>query len=432
MCCVTSNDKEHLAQSSMIFIALRQLWARKRQTLLTLIGVMLGAAAYIAISGILLGFREYLLDQMVNNDSHVRISAKARLVEETSFDHIFTGKNESLFWIVPPSGRKDSQKIDNVQEWYQRLREDEDVEAFAPQLNVTVLYRKGKVTQNGRVMGIVPAMQTRVALLEKNILKGTLRELAENGQKIMLGEGLRENLGLRYGDSITVINSRGDRQQFKVSGSFSSGNKQVDETLSYVSLNTAQSIAGSPGQVTDIAVRLRDVRKSMPKAASWSNDESAKVQSWEQINSSMLDVFQVQDMTRYMMSAIILIVAGFGIYNILSIVISQKKREIAILRSIGYESTDILTIFMTQGMLLGFAGGLLGVLLGYFICWRLSLVTFSSPMIKAKTTTMMISFNYIIYVYGFLMALVSTTVASFLPALKAGKMSPIDIIRGQE
>jgi lipoprotein-releasing system permease protein len=416
----------------MIFIALRQLWARKRQTILTLLGVMLGAAAYIAISGILLGFREYLLDQMVNNDAHVRIAATARLVEETSFDHVFTNKNESLFWLVPPSGRKDSQKIDNVQEWYQRLREDEDVEAFAPQLNVTVLYRKGKVTQNGRVMGIVPSMQTRVAMLEKNILNGTLRELAENGQKIMLGEGLRENLGLRYGDSITIVNSRGDKQQFKVSGSFSSGNRQIDESLAYVAISTAQSIAGSPGQVSDIAVRLRDVRKSYAKAQQWSNDESAKVQSWEQINASILDVFQVQDMTRYMMSAIILIVAGFGIYNILSIVINQKKREIAILRSVGYESTDILTIFMTQGMLLGFAGGFLGVLLGYVLCWQLSHVTFSSPMTKTKATTMMISFNYLIYVYGFLMALVSTTIASFLPALKAGKMSPIDIIRGQE
>jgi lipoprotein-releasing system permease protein len=311
------------------------------------LGIMLGAAAYIAISGILLGFREYLLDQMVNNDAHVRISAKARLVEEKSFDHVFARPNEKLFWIVPPSGRKDSQKIDNVQEWVQRLREDDDVEAYAPQLNVTALYRKGKVTQNGRVMGIIPSMQTRVAQLEKYVLKGTLRELAENGQKIMLGEGLRENLGLRYGDSVTVINSRGDTQQFKVSGSFSIGNRQIDESLAYVSLNTAQSIAGSPGQVSDIAVRLRDV-------------------------------FQVQD------------------------------------------------------MLLGFAGGALGVLLGYLTCWQLSHVTFSSPMNKGKQTTMMVSFNYLIHLYGFLMALFSTTVASFLPALKAGKMSPIDIIRGQE
>ena len=108
----------------MIFIALRQLWARKRQTILTLLGVMLGAAAYIAISGILLGFRNYLLDQMVNNDAHVRISAKARLIEENSFDHVFTQPQEKLFWIVPPSGRKDADKIDNVQEWIQRLRAD--------------------------------------------------------------------------------------------------------------------------------------------------------------------------------------------------------------------------------------------------------------------------------------------------------------------
>ena len=137
----------------MIFIALRQLWARKRQTVLTLLGVMLGAAAYIIISGILLGFRDYLLDQMVNNDAHVRISAKARLIEETSFDHVFARKNEALFWIVPPSGRRDNERIDNVQEWMGRLREDRDVEAFAPQLNVTVIYRKGKVARNGRVLG---------------------------------------------------------------------------------------------------------------------------------------------------------------------------------------------------------------------------------------------------------------------------------------
>ena len=340
----------------MIFIALRQLWARKRQTILTLLGVMLGAAAYIAISGILLGFRNYLLDQMVNNDAHVRISAKARLIEATSFDHVFTRAQEKLFWIVPPSGRKDADKIDNVQEWIQRLRSDSDVEAYAPQLNLMVLYQKGKISRNGRIQGIVPAMQSRVALIEKNILSGSLRDLSESGQNMLIGDGLRENLGLRKGDSVTVVNGRGDRFQFKISGAYESGNKGVDESLAYVALTSAQNIAGSPGQIYDVAVRLKDVSKSFDKAQEWSNDESAKVQSWEQINAATLNVFQVQDMTRYMMTAIILIVAGFGIYNILSIVVSQKKREIAILRSIGYESQDILTIFMTQGMLLGIAG----------------------------------------------------------------------------
>lgn len=416
----------------MLFIALRQLWVRKRQTILTLLGVMMGAAGYIILSAILLGFRDYLLDQMVNNDSHVRISAKAKLVKDTSFDQIFAGSNEKLFWLIPPSGRKDSAKIDNVQEWIQRVRSDPDVEAYAPQLNVTVLYRKGKVTQNGRLQGIIPAQQVRVALFEKYILSGSLRDLAVNNQQIMIGEGLRENLGIRYGESITVINSKGDQQQFKVSGSFQVGNRAVDDNLAYVSLTTAQNIASSPGKVSDISVRLKDVRKSLQKAKEWSNDESALVQSWEQLNASMLDVFQVQDMTRYMLTAIILIVAAFGIYNILSVVVSQKKREIAILRSIGFESQDVLTIFMTQGMVLGLAGGLIGVFVGYLVSLKLATITFSSPMMKTKSTTMMVSFSYIIYVYGFTMAVISTTIASFLPALKAGKMSPIDIIRGQE
>ena len=226
----------------MIFIALRQLWARKRQTILTLLGVMLGAAAYIAISGILLGFRNYLLDQMVNNDAHVRISAKARLIEENSFDHVFTQPQEKLFWIVPPSGRKDADKIDNVQEWIQRLRADKDVEAYAPQLNLMVLYQKGKISRNGRIQGIVPSMQSRVALIEKNIVTGSLRDLSESGQNLLIGDGLRENLGLRKGDSVTVVNGHGDRFQFKISGAFQSGNKGVDESLSYVALTSAQNI----------------------------------------------------------------------------------------------------------------------------------------------------------------------------------------------
>jgi lipoprotein-releasing system permease protein len=416
----------------MIYIALRQLWARKRQTLLTLLGVMLGAAAYIAISGILLGFKEYLLDQMVNNDAHVRISAKARLIQENSFDHVFTRVGEKLFWLVPPSGRKDSEKIENVQEWIKRLRTDSDVKAYAPQLSLMVLYRRGKISRNGRLMGIVPALQTRVTNIEKYLLTGSMREISQNGQNLLIGEGLRINLGLRFGDSVTVINGRGDRRQFKIAGTFQTGNKAVDENLSYVGLNTAQALAGTPGQISDLAVRLKDVGKSLAKAQTWSNDQSALVQSWEQINAATLDVFQVQDMTRYMMTGIILIVAGFGIYNILSVVISQKRKEIAILRSMGYERWDILKIFLTQGMLLGVTGGLLGVLLGYLLCLQMSTIAFQSPMIKSKQTTMMVSFNFSIYTVSFGLALFSTALASFLPAWRAGKLTPMDVMRDEE
>jgi lipoprotein-releasing system permease protein len=130
------------------------------------------------------------------------------------------------------------------------------------------------------------------------------------------------------------------------------------------------------------------------------------------------------------MTISILIVAGFGIYNILSLAVSHKKREIAILRSMGFEPRDITNLFLIQGILLGFLGGLIGVVLGFLVSVGMSKIEISADR-GLGGNHMMVSFDYIIYIKAFVLALLSSCFASYFPARSAGKMEPIDIIRGE-
>ena len=129
------------------------------------------------------------------------------------------------------------------------------------------------------------------------------------------------------------------------------------------------------------------------------------------------------------MTISILIVAGFGIYNILTMAVNQKRKEIAILRSIGFESLDIVILFLTQGIILGALGGLFGCLVGYGVCEVMARIPVANRGLGGNH--MIIAFFPGIYVRGFLLAFVSSSLASFLPARAAGKMTPIDIIRSE-
>ncbi|PJZ69719.1 permease [Leptospira perolatii] len=414
----------------MFFIALRQMSSRKRQTILTLLGIVLGATAYIVISGIMLGLREYLVDQLVNNDAHVRISSKVQIISEHDFDQSLFSNKEIPVWSLPPSGRRDSAQIENQSGWLSKISKDEEVESSSPQLQVKVIFRRGKIAEAGRIVGVYPQQQTKVARIKENIISGDFSDIDESGNKLIIGEGLRQLLGTRTSETVYLSTGKSNPVPFRVSGVFQMGNKAVDDTTAYAYLGDVQSLNQTPNKISDIAVRLKNVRSATIKAKQWEKAGDVKVQSWEEVNATFISLFKMQDAIRYALVGTILLVAGFGIYNILNIVIGQKRREIAILRSIGYEAKDILVIFLIQGLILGVAGGLLGMLLGHLICRRLEHVAFSNPLMQTKSGMMVISFEPSIYMQAFLLAFIATLIASIFPARSASKLSPIEIIRG--
>ncbi|OGI44345.1 MAG: hypothetical protein A2150_04775, partial [Candidatus Muproteobacteria bacterium RBG_16_64_11] len=365
----------------MIFLALRYLIARRRQTILTLLGIFFGAAAYVAISGFMLGFRYYLVDQLVNNSAHVHVQAREDFLSAHALDESFYGKlTRHVFWDAPPAGRKDNAIVENPQSWYKRLAADPRVAAYSPQLTANVIFSKGKATASASLVGCDPVQQVRVTTIGEYVTEGKWSDLAAGGNRIVIGEELRKKLGVYVSQTILVSSANSPPTPFKVVAVFKTGSSQAD-TRAYGAITDVQRVNRTPKQVNEIAVRLHDHTQAAALARTWSALSPEKVESWDQQNANLFSVFALQDGIRFLSIGAIMIVAGFGIYNVLNMTVIQKRRDIAILRSMGYSGADIVWLFFSQGLILGLSGVGLGLAFGYALCLYLETIPFGAgPM----------------------------------------------------
>ncbi|PJZ70429.1 permease [Leptospira perolatii] len=415
----------------MLFLAIRQLIARPQQTFLTFLGIVLGTAGYVVFSGMMLGFQEYITDQLVNNDAQIRISPRDEVLKEESFKGMFY-PDSYVRWIKPPSGKTDSTQLTNIKGWFLKLDQDERVEAYAPQLNRQLIFKFGKQTLPGRLQGIDPVRQMRVTTIGKYIEKGNLKDLDRGGDIIFVGAGLLERLGAEAGDVMQVISPNGIISRVKVGGVVRVGNRIIDESSVYASLRTVQRITQSNGIISEIAIRLKDVNKASDVATEWSFFTRDKVQSWDQAYESILSVFKTQNIVRNTTTLTIILVVAFGIYNVLNMVVNHKKKEIAILRSIGFDEGDTIRLFIIQGLFLGLIGAFFGLAFGASVCYFLDGYPIGGKTAKGPilTNVMKISWDFAIYFKAFLLSVVTSGIASYIPARSASKLSPVEIIRG--
>lgn len=388
----------------------------------------LGTTAYVIISGMMLGFQEFLKDQLINNDAHIKISARQEVITASSLQNAFYDSETPIRWVIPPSGRRDNQRIENVQGWIDRLNGDHRVLSYSPQLTAQVIFRRAQASLTGRVIGVDPTKQSQITNISAYMLEGKFQDIGQSGNRIVVGEDLLKELGGRVSETLLLSVGKGSQIPFKVVGTFRLGIKQIDETTAYASLRDVQRLNMTPSVVSGIGVKLFDVNEAQKMSEEYASTTLEKVQSWSEANANILSVFKTQDIVRNSMTISILVVAGFGIYNILSILVNQKRRDIAILRSIGFESRDILNLFFSQGIILGLIGGLLGLLLGWGACLYIETI----PVVEGRIGSnghMMMSFDWGIYFRGLLLALGSSSVAAWIPSRAAGKLTPIQIIR---
>ncbi|MDO8579928.1 MAG: ABC transporter permease [Candidatus Omnitrophota bacterium] len=413
----------------MIFLAFRYLFERRRQTILTLLGIFLGTAAYVSISGFMLGFRGYLIDQLINNDAHVHIGAREEFLTDHSLDDPFyQNVFAHVFWDPAPSGRKDSDMVENPQQWYKRLDADPRVEAYSPQLTASVIFSNGKAISSSTLIGCDPRAQVKVTTLGDYVIEGQFTDLAVGGNRIVIGNELQKKLGLRVSQNVMVSLAEGPPTPFKIVGIFKTGNK-LSDNVAYGALADVQKVNRTPNHVNKIAVRLHDHTQAAALAAAWAKISPERVESWDQVNSSIFDVFRIQDAVRFMSVGAVMIVAGFGIYNVLNMTVMHKRKDIAILRSMGYDTGDIIRLFFSQGLILGVAGTILGLTFSYFFCLYLQTIPFGGGPLGGGMGHLIVSFDPKIYIQSAILGLLSSTIASILPASSAGKLTPIEIIR---
>lgn len=411
----------------MFFLAIRHLLARKKQTIITLSGVMLGVTAFVTFSGIMTGFQDFIIDQLVNNDSHVRITAREETLEEHSLDQSFFTKEEQIFWLTPPSGKKESARIIYPLGWFQRLKADPRVIGYSPQLVSNALFTRGGNSVSGRITGVDPNLQIHITNIENYMKKGKFVDIGRSGQRVIVGDELMKKLGARIGDSIFISSGKGPTMPFKIVGTFHLGIMGLDNAMGFAPLVDVQTLNNTPSQISDIAIRLTDVEYARDFADSYALYSQEKVQSWDQSNANILSVFSIQNFIKSFVTISIMIVAAFGIYNILNILVNQKRKDIGILRSVGYESSDIVHLFLIQGLILGVSGGVLGLMIG-----KLMSLYIETLRIGGMTDRMIVNHSPKVYLSGLIMAITSSAISSVLPALSAGKLKPIDIVRSGE
>jgi lipoprotein-releasing system permease protein len=410
------------------FVALRQLWDRKLLNGIAVGGVTLGVLTLVAMNGIMQGFQQKFTQSILKISPHVTLY-DTELRPEPPMLARYTGKFVAAR-IAHESPSDRQSRIKRPQEIVRALRELPEVEAAAGSLAGMVLIEFGGKTKSIDLRGIDMAQQEKVTPISQYTVAGNFSTLAIASDGVAVGSGFAQDLGLKIGDVVHAAAPGGTPMDLKVIAVFEAGVPPVDKARGYTLLRTAQTLLGRPDTVGRIEVRLRD-----PDDAFRANERIERMfgydaESWQEANANFLGLFVMQNMIVGFVITAILLVGGFGILAIQIMIVLQKQRDIAIMRSVGFRQNDILRIFLLQGVIVALTGGLVGDVLGKIALGRLSQLKVHTEGL-VKSDTFLIWEDPKFYVYGVLFALVVGVIASLIPAWRGSKVEPVDVLRGQ-
>lgn len=406
------------------------LFSRLKQTSIAALGVTFGIGTFIILVSFMTGLNKLLDGLILNRTPHIHIYNE---IEPSKMQPIELDENYSNnFNIIRSIKPKESLvRIHNALPIINELKKDKRVKGVTEQAESVVSYLAGSIELSGMVSGIDVADEIRLFNFGDYIVEGEALDLLKNSNGILLGAGIAKKMSLSKGDKILVNSIKGGTFPLKVVGIFQSGLAEIDNKQSYVNLKTAQQFLGEGSDyISDINVKLFDIEKAPQMAEEISKSYNLKAIDIKTANAQFETGTTIRNLITYAVSITLLIVAGFGIYNILNMLIYEKMNDIAILKAIGFSGKDVKLIFITQAIIIGLIGGLLGLtigLVGTVIIDHIPFVTEALPTVK----TYPINYNSLFYVIGIVFAMISTFLAGYLPATKAQKIDPVDIIRGQ-
>lgn len=407
-----------------LVVALAHLRTRKRQTLVSVLGVTLGVGVFISISGMMQGFQSYFLSQIVETNPHVIVTDEIRRPAPQPLRLLYPDAAIRIERILP---RDPVRGIASASAMLEALSAMPGV-AAAPTLRGQMILRRAGRDYAVTALGIDPERELLVTSLQRDMRQGSIQALASRPDGIIIGSTLAEKMGAALGDTVAVATARGGVSAMRVVGIFHTGLDQLDTGQVYVALARQQSMQARPRVVNEIHVKLADIARSIPVAAMIEGRWGYKAAPWEETYARILSVFQLQNVIIYSTTGSILIVAGFGIFNIISTVVLEKARDIAIMRAIGLPRRRVIAIFVFEGLVVGLLGTLAGWGLGYGLASILRQVP--SPGATEPGQMLLVLLSPTTFGLASLIAMGSSVVAAWLPARRAARTDPLAIIRG--
>ena len=410
-------------------IALHLLRARLKQTIVAAIGVTFSIAMFISLVSFMNGLNDLLDGLMLNRTPHVRLYNEIKPTANQPIDLSNRYKNTTNFIrSVKPKDRGKS--IYNGIPIIKALKEDKRIIDVAPKVVAPVFFNSGTIEISGVVNGIAILAEEKLFQTSDYIIEGKITDLVQNNS-IIIGKGLADKMLLIVGDRIKVTTSKGNLATLKVVGISQIGIAEIDDTMSYTSLDTAQKMLGeATNYITDIQIKLYDMASSPDVSKELQATYQLDTIDYQTANSQFETGSSVRTIISYAVGIVLLIVAGFGIYNILNMMIYEKMDSIAILKATGFSGNDVKWIFVSLSIIIGLAGGIFGLIFGFIFTSIIDVIPFETAALPT-VKTYPINFNILYYIIGIVFALFTTTIAGLFPALKASKVDPVEIIRGK-
>ena len=406
-------------------IALTHLKARKRQTLVSVLGVAMGVGFFIAIASLMQGFQEDIVRRVIDNSPHITLKDEFRDPPRQPVEIAYAGGAIALRGVKPKTEirgvRRAGQIMQALTTW-QGLTVSQVLQGQG-------FLRYGSKERSATITGIEPDRERLVTRIDKDIVAGSLDSLKTAANGIILGRGLARRLALEMNDTVTVTSPTGVIMRMKVVGISHTGILAFDEVSAYVLLKKNQVLQGKTNIVNQIRMRSDDVNASRDLARKVEGRFGYRTESWDEANEGIFGVFFIQNMIMYSVTSAILIVACFGIFNIISTVIFEKTRDIAIMKSMGFAEGDVRTIFLLEGLALGAIGAILGCALGFALTSLLSIVRFKATGL-VEIQQFILKWSVWHYVIASAIAMGSAVAAAYIPSRRAAKVNPVEIVRG--
>jgi lipoprotein-releasing system permease protein len=406
-------------------VALAHLTNRKRQTLVSLTGVVLGVAFFLAVSSLMRGSEKDFLKRLVDNSPHITVYDEFRHAHE---------QPAVLRWpqaAVAVHNVKPQRETRGIRGWPARLAA---IDALPGVRAAPVLMGSAVLTFAGRqqgvsLSGVVPERMKHVTTIEEKMTQGSLDALLANPNGVIVGQGLIDKFSLHMGSTLGLLGDDGQSHPLRVVGIFRTGNASYDEGQAYALLKRAQALLGRENRVNRVIIQMDDPYAAQDTAKTIETTTGYKSVSWIEASEDILSLLLVRNIIMYSVVSAILVVASFGIYNTISTIVMEKTRDISIMKSMGFHARDVRRIFLLEGLIVGLFGSAFGVLAGIGLMQVLAQVEIRPPGV-VEIVHLPIWWGAEQYALAAAFALASCLIASYLPARRAGRVHPVEILRG--
>jgi lipoprotein-releasing system permease protein len=413
--------------SPNIRIALRFLTANKRAMAMSLAGIVFGVGFFIVGQAQTTGFEKFFIKTILGTDGAIRVQDRIRITF-TTMELEGEADDDSPWVIENTENFKHIEGIEHPLEVIEALKKFDSVTGISEVLNGNVLVGSNFRSYTGRLFGVNIDDHIAVSDLEDQIIFGSLNDFRSKPTGILIGSAFARLLQVNVGDTV-IITSLGKNLRYTIAAIFETGVSDIDRERIYMKLTEARSVLQRAHGASFLQVNLVDPMRAKEEAFHMMNTIYYHVASWQERQKSWLDAFFVLRFSTGLTVSTIILLAGLGMFNTLAMLVLEKTKEIAILRSMGYTRRDISSIFLWQGIFVLLAGNFLGWILAILITYGLDNLPFRVTGIFT-TDSFEVDYSIMHYLAATVISTVIVLIASYIPARRAAKLEPGDVIRG--